>query len=79
MWQVYALKLWEWDPFRAVPRLLERTGLSLDDLDVIELNEAFAAQAVAVIRELEMNPDQVNVNGGAIALGTSIRAVPARN
>jgi acetyl-CoA acyltransferase len=65
-------------PIRAVPRLLERTGLRLDDIDVIELNEAFAAQAVAVIRELEMNPDQVNVNGGAIALGHPLGCTGAK-
>ncbi|MCB9437478.1 MAG: acetyl-CoA C-acyltransferase [Anaerolineales bacterium] len=56
-------------PIRAVPRVLERTGLSIHDLDLIELNEAFASQSVAVIRELGFNPDIVNVNGGAIALG----------
>lgn len=65
-------------PIRAVPRLLERTGLRLDDMDIIELNEAFAAQAVAVIRELEMNPDQVNVNGGAIALGHPLGCTGAK-
>jgi acetyl-CoA acyltransferase len=56
-------------PVAAVPRLLKRTGMSLDDMDLIELNEAFAAQAVAVIRELKMDMEKVNVNGGAIALG----------
>jgi acetyl-CoA acyltransferase len=56
-------------PINAVPKLLKRTGLNMDDMDVIELNEAFAAQAVPVIRNLEMNPEKVNVNGGAIALG----------
>lgn len=56
-------------PIRAIPRLLDRTGITLDDIDLIELNEAFAAQSVAVIRELGINPDKVNVNGGAIALG----------
>ncbi len=65
-------------PIRAVPRLLDRTGLSLDDIDLIELNEAFAAQAVAVIRELELNPDQVNVNGGAIALGHPLGCTGAK-
>jgi len=61
-------------PVAAVPRVLQRAGLSLDDLDLIELNEAFAAQALAVIRELEMNPEIVNVNGGAIALGHPLGA-----
>jgi acetyl-CoA acyltransferase len=56
-------------PINAVPKLLKRTGMALDDIDLIELNEAFAAQALPVIRTLEMNPDKVNVNGGAIALG----------
>lgn len=56
-------------PIKAVPKVLERTGLSQDDIDLIELNEAFASQSLAVIRELGLNPDIVNVNGGAIALG----------
>ena len=56
-------------PVEAVPRLLNRTGVTLDDIDLIELNEAFASQAVAVIRELGLDSDRVNVNGGAIALG----------
>lgn len=56
-------------PVVAVPKLLEQTGLTLDEIDLIELNEAFAAQAVAVIDQLELDPDKVNVNGGAIALG----------
>lgn len=56
-------------PIKAVPKLLERVGMTLDDIDLIELNEAFAAQALAVIRTLEMDPAKVNVNGGAIALG----------
>jgi acetyl-CoA acyltransferase len=56
-------------PINAVPKLLKRTGMALDDIDLIELNEAFAAQALPVIRTLELNPAKVNVNGGAIALG----------
>jgi acetyl-CoA acyltransferase len=56
-------------PVQAVPKVLQRTGMKLDDIDLIELNEAFAAQALAVIRLLEMDPEKVNVNGGAIALG----------
>jgi acetyl-CoA acyltransferase len=56
-------------PIAAVPRLLRRTGVKQDDIDLIELNEAFAAQALAVIRDLELDRAKVNVNGGAIALG----------
>jgi len=56
-------------PIKAVPKVLERTGLTLDDIDLIELNEAFASQSLAVIRTLELDPEKVNVNGGAIALG----------
>jgi acetyl-CoA acyltransferase len=56
-------------PIKAVPKVLERTGLTLEQIDLIELNEAFAAQALAVIRTLEMDMARVNVNGGAIALG----------
>jgi len=56
-------------PVAAVPKALERAGLTLNDIDLIELNEAFASQSIAVIRELGLNEDIVNVNGGAIALG----------
>jgi acetyl-CoA acyltransferase len=56
-------------PTVAIPKLLELTGLRLDDIDLIELNEAFASQTLAVIRELGMDIEKVNVNGGAIALG----------
>jgi acetyl-CoA acyltransferase len=56
-------------PLVAVPRVLEMTGLRLDDIDLIELNEAFASQSLVVIRELGLDPGKVNVNGGAIALG----------
>jgi acetyl-CoA acyltransferase len=56
-------------PTVAIPRLLELTGLRLDDIDLVELNEAFASQTLAVIRELGMDMEKVNVNGGAIALG----------
>ncbi len=56
-------------PIKAIPKLMNRIGMRLEDVDLIELNEAFAAQALAVIRTLEMDPDKVNVNGGAIALG----------
>jgi len=56
-------------PIAAVPKALKQAGMSLQDIDLIELNEAFASQALAVIRELGMNPESVNINGGAIALG----------
>ncbi len=65
-------------PIRAIPRLLGRTGLQLADIDVIELNEAFAAQALAVIREVELDPERVNVNGGAIALGHPLGCTGAK-
>lgn len=56
-------------PVRAIPKVLKQVGLTLADIGLIELNEAFAAQSLAVIRELGLNEDLVNVNGGAIALG----------
>jgi len=56
-------------PVKAIPKALKQAGLQLKDIDLIELNEAFASQSLAVIRELGLNPDIVNVNGGAIALG----------
>lgn len=65
-------------PITAVPRVLQRTGLSLGDIGLIELNEAFAAQAVAVIRELGLNEEIVNVNGGAIALGHPLGCTGAK-
>ncbi len=65
-------------PINAVPKLLKRTGMALDDIDLIELNEAFAAQSLAVIRHLEMNPEKVNVNGGAIALGHPLGCTGAK-
>jgi acetyl-CoA acyltransferase len=65
-------------PVAAVPKLLKRSGMSLDQMDVIELNEAFASQALAVIRTLEMNPEKVNVNGGAIALGHPLGCTGAK-
>ena len=61
-------------PIPATKKVLERSGLALKDIDLIELNEAFAAQSVAVIRELGMDMERVNVNGGAIALGHPISA-----
>ena len=61
-------------PVPAVQKLLERTGLKADDFDVIESNEAFAAQAIAVSRALDLDPEKVNPNGGAIALGHPVGA-----
>ncbi len=65
-------------PVEAVPKALAQAGLSLDDIDLIELNEAFAAQALAVIRQLEMPLEKVNVNGGAIALGHPLGCTGAK-
>ena len=65
-------------PIKAVPKALERCGLTLDDIDLIELNEAFASQSLAVIRELEFDPQIVNVNGGAIALGHPLGCTGAK-
>ena len=56
-------------PVAAIPKALKLAGLSMNDIDLFELNEAFAAQSLAVLQTLEMDPDKVNVNGGAIALG----------
>lgn len=65
-------------PITAVPRLLKRTGMALSDIDLIELNEAFASQAIAVIRELGFDEEKTNVNGGAIALGHPLGATGAK-
>src|ERR1700694_3926980 len=64
-------------PIFAVQKLLKKVGMTINDIDLMELNEAFAAQAVAVIRELEIDPDKVNPNGGAIALGHPVGATGA--
>lgn len=56
-------------PVEAVPKVLKQAGMKLSQIDLVELNEAFASQALAVIRKLEMDPSRVNINGGAIALG----------
>lgn len=61
-------------PKEAIPKLLKQTGIKLDDIDWIELNEAFAAQALAVINDLQLNPEKVNPLGGAIALGHPLGA-----
>jgi len=65
-------------PVRAVPRALEKAGLELDHIDLIELNEAFAAQVLACVRELGIDNDRLNVNGGAIALGHPLGCSGAR-
>jgi acetyl-CoA acyltransferase len=65
-------------PVVAAPRALKLAGLSMQDIDLVELNEAFAAQALAVIRELGMDEDKVNVNGGAIALGHPLGCTGAK-
>ncbi len=65
-------------PVAAIPKVLELTGLALSDIDVFELNEAFAAQALAVVRELGIDADKVNVNGGAIALGHPLGCTGAK-
>jgi 3-oxoadipyl-CoA thiolase len=65
-------------PIPAVRKLLERAGISVDDIDLVELNEAFASQSLVVIRELGLDPEKVNVNGGAIALGHPLGMSGAR-
>lgn len=65
-------------PVPAVKKLLERTSKTLDDIDLVELNEAFASQSLAAIRELSLDPEIVNVNGGAIALGHPVGSSGAR-
>jgi len=65
-------------PVAAVPKALERANLALDDIDLVELNEAFASQALAVIRQLNMDLARVNVNGGAIALGHPLGCTGAK-
>jgi len=65
-------------PVPATRKVLDRAGLTMDDIDLIELNEAFAVQALAVMRELGMRPEITNVNGGAIALGHPLGCSGAR-
>ena len=65
-------------PVKAVRKLAEKIGWKLADVDLVELNEAFSVQAVAVMEQLELNPEKVNVNGGAVALGHPIGASGAR-
>lgn len=65
-------------PVKAIPKALNQAGMKLADIDLIELNEAFASQSLAVIRELGLNPDIVNVNGGAISLGHPLGCTGAK-
>jgi acetyl-CoA acyltransferase len=65
-------------PIKAVPKALKRVGMTMKDIDLIEFNEAFASQVLAVVRELGMPEDKVNVNGGAIALGHPLGATGAK-
>ena len=65
-------------PVKAIPKALKQAGLKQQDIELIELNEAFASQSLAVIRELQLNPDIINVNGGAIALGHPLGCTGAK-
>lgn len=65
-------------PYYSIKKLMEKTDISLNQIDLFELNEAFASQSIAVLRDLNIDPDKVNVNGGAIALGHPIGASGAR-
>ncbi len=65
-------------PIEAIPKALEKAGLQLGDIQQVELNEAFASQSLAVVREVGLNPDMVNVNGGAIALGHPLGCTGAK-
>ena len=65
-------------PIKSIPKVLKKASLSLNDIDLHEINEAFAVSTVAIIKELEMDPDKVNVHGGAVALGHPIGCSGAR-
>ena len=65
-------------PIPAVRKLLDRTGVAVEDVDLVELNEAFASQSLAVVRELGIDEERVNVNGGAIAIGHPLGMSGAR-
>src|SRR6185436_6424419 len=65
-------------PIKAVPKALKRAGMTIDDVNLVEFNEAFAAQVIAVIRDLKIPEDKVNVNGGAIALGHPLGATGSK-
>jgi acetyl-CoA C-acetyltransferase len=79
-WQVVGVepRIMGIGPVPAVEKLLGRTGLSTDLVDEVELNEAFASQVLACVRGLDLDPERVNVDGGAIALGHPIGATGAR-
>jgi acetyl-CoA acyltransferase len=65
-------------PVAAIPKVLQQAGMNLGQIDLVELNEAFASQAIAVIREAGLNPETVNINGGAIALGHPLGCTGAK-
>ncbi|HRN99389.1 MAG TPA: thiolase family protein, partial [Flavobacterium sp.] len=65
-------------PVKAIPKALKQAGMNQNDIQLIELNEAFASQSLAVIPELDLNPDIINVNGGAIALGHPLGCTGAK-
>ena len=65
-------------PVAAIPKALKQVGMNLNDIDLVELNEAFASQALAVIREVGLDPSKVNINGGAIALGHPLGCTGAK-
>ena len=65
-------------PVKAIPKALKQAGIQQSELELIELNEAFASQSLAVIRELDLNPELINVNGGAIALGHPLGCTGAK-
>ena len=65
-------------PIKAIPKVLEKTNLKISDIQLIELNEAFASQSLAVINELNLNNDIINVNGGAISLGHPLGCTGAK-
>ena len=65
-------------PIKAIPKVLDKTSLKISDIQLIELNEAFASQSLAVINELNLNNDIINVNGGAISLGHPLGCTGAK-
>ncbi len=76
--QVYLIELWELNPFLQFQKALKQAGFKQEDISLIELNEACASQSLAVIRELGLNADIINVNGGAIALGHPLGCTGAK-
>ena len=77
-WPAWSPTAWAWARCPATRKALERAGWRTPDLDLVELNEAFAAQAIPCMRQLELDPERVNVNGGAIALGHPVGCSGAR-